>query len=312
MISKLCCLISKVVLAIWSQNETRQYCFIAGLLLVQMAALQILLIDDNPHQLRPLIEALKEQGHRPTVAYDGSAGYARAVAMLPDVIVLESQLPRMDGLTLVRMLAANAQTEHIPLMFLAESAGPAMRVAGLRAGAVDYIAKPFEPAEVIERIDIHTRLAAGQKGPAAGGARGGRAGADNGGANAVDPAAHHEAVKAAGSDLYHHDDVLFRAIRRMVFDGVEHPPSLAELARSLGVSQRRIASVVKSQTGGSLFELVRGRRMSKAARLLVRTGLPITDVAIETGYSSAANFTTAFRDYFGVTPTAYRRSHSFK
>ena len=264
-----------------------------------MAALQILLIDDNPHQLRPLIEALKEQGHRPTVAYDGSAGYARAVAMLPDVIVLESQLPRMDGLTLVRMLAANAQTEHIPLMFLSESAEPAMRLAGLRAGAVDYMAKPFEPAEVIERIDIHTRLAAGQKGPAAGGARGGRAGADNGGANAVDPAGHH-------------DDVLFRAIRRMVFDGVEHPPSLAELARSLGVSQRRIASVVKSQTGGSLFELVRGRRMSKAARLLVRTGLPITDVAIETGYSSAANFTTAFRDYFGVTPTAYRRSHSFK
>ncbi len=275
-----------------------------------MPALQILLIDDNPHQLRPLIEALKEQGHRPSVAYDGRAGYARAVAMLPDVVLLESQLSRMDGLTLVRMLAANAHTEHIPLIFLSESAEPAMRLAGLRAGAVDYIAKPFEPAEVIERIEIHTRLAAGQREPAAS-ARGARAGPD-GGANAVGPVVRHEAAKPAGSGPYHHDDVLFRAIRRMVFEGVDRPPSLAELAGSLGVSQRRIASVVKAQTGGSLFELVRGRRMSKAARLLVRTGLSITDVAIETGYSSAANFTTAFRDYFGVPPTAYRRNHSLK
>ncbi|MDX3895897.1 DNA-binding response regulator [Pusillimonas sp.] len=271
-----------------------------------MPALRILLIDNNPQQLRPLIEALKEQGYRPTVAYDGSMGYARAVAALPDVILLESQLPKMDGLTLARMLTANVQTEHIPLLFLSESAAPEMRLAGLRAGAVDYIAKPFEPAEVIERIDIHTRLAS-RRAPAVERAAGD--GAGHGDAKPGEAAApQYEARKSARRGAYHHDDVLFSAIRRIVLEELEHPPSAAELAKSLSVSQHRLASVIKAQTGASLFEFVRGKRMEKASRLLVRTGLSVTDIAAEVGYSSAANFTTAFRDYFGLTPTAYRKN----
>src|SRR5690606_24424108 len=107
---------------------------------------------------------------------------------------------------------------------------------------------------------------------------------------------------------YYHEDVLFSAIQRIIGESLEQPPGAAELAESLGVSQRRVAAVVKAQTGGSLFELIRSKRMEKAARLLTRTGLSVTDIATEAGYSSAANFTTAFREYFGFTPTAYRRN----
>src|SRR5690606_30697163 len=172
----------------------------------------------------------------------------------------------------------------IPLLFLSESAAPEMRLAGLRAGAVDYIAKPFEPAEVIERIDIHTRLAS-RRAPAM--ERVARDGAGHGDAKPGEAEApQYEARKSARRGPYHHDDVLFSAIRRIVLEELEHPPSAAELAKSLGVSQHRLMSAIKAQTGASLFEFVRGKRMEKASRLLVRTGLSVTDVAAEVGYSS--------------------------
>src|SRR5690606_39998781 len=86
-------------------------------------------------------------------------------AMTPDLILLDVQMPKKDGFAVARLLKADAITAHIPLLFLSASADIQDRLTGLRAGAVDYILKPFQALEVVERVRIHLALAGDRSGP---------------------------------------------------------------------------------------------------------------------------------------------------
>src|SRR5690606_5785653 len=98
--------------------------------------------------------------------------------------------------------------------------------------------------------------------------------------------------------------VLQRAAANIIRDRLTNPPRINELAALLGVSERRITAAFKANVGMSVFEYIRSERMRKAARLLVQTDLHMLDIVAEVGYSSAANFSTAFRQYWGKTPSA--------
>ncbi|TEA78357.1 response regulator transcription factor [Allopusillimonas ginsengisoli] len=262
-------------------------------------------MDDNPDQLRLLVEALREEGYRLTIAFDGAQGYARAVAMIPDLILLDVQMPKKDGFAVARLLKADAITAHIPVLFLSASADIQDRLTGLRAGAVDYILKPFQALEVIERVRIHLGLARDRRWsdatawPAMEAETSARSGPEQSGAQAAGDSA---------SRFSEGDMVLLRAAQRSIIDALDDPPKAADLARMLGVSERRIAHVFESCLGMTLFEFVRRERMLKAQSLLQRTSLNIVEIAAELGYSSAANFSTAFRDYLGESPSSFRKN----
>jgi len=118
----------------------------------------ILIIDDDPDQLRLLIAALRETPYRVSVALKGDQGYARAIALLPDLILLDMRMPGRDGAAIARMLKSNPVTQHTPILFLSALTSQEARLAGLTAGAVDYITKPFYVDEMLERIRIHLSL----------------------------------------------------------------------------------------------------------------------------------------------------------
>src|SRR3546814_16295885 len=71
---------------------------------------------------------------------------------------MDVRMPRRDGITTTRLLKANPSTQHIPILFLAAAATLEDRLEGLRSGAVDYILKPFEAEEVVEKVRIHLSL----------------------------------------------------------------------------------------------------------------------------------------------------------
>jgi len=269
-----------------------------------VAAPHLLLVDDNPDQLRLLVEVLKEEAYRITIAFDGLQGYARAVAMRPDLILLDVRMPRADGFAVARMLKANPETEHIPILFLSSSAELDQRLTGLRSGAVDYIVKPFQPKEVVERVRIHLELALKQRVANAGELSDDSQKKASAG---IERVAEKSGAAMEEETLSSGEKVLLRAARRLVFERLDNPPSAAELAKELGVSERRVMSAFSAGEGMSFFEFIRRERMKKASRLLIHTGLPIIDIAAEVGYSSAANFSTAFREYYDVTPSKYRK-----
>ncbi|NUL07363.1 response regulator transcription factor [Streptomyces lunaelactis] len=111
---------------------------------------RILIVDDEPAVREALQRSLAFEGYGTEVAVDGVDALARAEAYAPDLIVLDIQMPRMDGLTAARRLRATGSTTPILMLTARDTVGD--RVTGLDAGADDYLVKPFELDELFARV----------------------------------------------------------------------------------------------------------------------------------------------------------------
>ncbi|MEH2064639.1 MAG: hybrid sensor histidine kinase/response regulator [Nostoc sp.] len=118
----------------------------------------ILIVDDNPTNLSVLCEALNSEGFRFRVAVDGESAIAQAERNQPELILLDVQMPGIDGFETCRRLKANPVTQNIPIIFTTALADTESKTKGFSLGAVDYIPKPFAQEEVIARVRVHLQL----------------------------------------------------------------------------------------------------------------------------------------------------------
>jgi signal transduction histidine kinase/DNA-binding response OmpR family regulator len=119
---------------------------------------EIMVVEDTPASLHFLVDLLNEAGFFVRPASSGSLALRSAAARQPDLILLDVKMPQMDGYQVCRRLKAMEQTRNIPVLFISALADTADKVKGFNAGGVDYIAKPFQPQEVLVRIRLHLRL----------------------------------------------------------------------------------------------------------------------------------------------------------
>ncbi|MBK7000271.1 MAG: EAL domain-containing protein [Rhodoferax sp.] len=120
---------------------------------------EILAVDDVPASLSFLHEILSQQGYSVRTAPNGELALWTAAHRPPDLILLDVRMPGMDGFEVCRRLKADPATAAIPLIFLSADADIAEKVRGFRAGAVDYVGKPFASEEVLQRVATHLLLA---------------------------------------------------------------------------------------------------------------------------------------------------------
>ncbi|HEY9750286.1 MAG TPA: response regulator [Allocoleopsis sp.] len=118
----------------------------------------ILIVDDNSTNLSVLSQALKQVGLKVRVAMDGVSAINIAQQRSPELILLDIQMPGIDGFETCARLKADPATAAIPVIFMTALADSDSKVKGLSLGAVDYITKPFEEREVIARVNIHLQL----------------------------------------------------------------------------------------------------------------------------------------------------------
>ena len=118
----------------------------------------ILVVDDATANLQFLTNVLTEQGYTVYPASDGELALEFVRSNLPDLIVLDIRMPGMDGYEVCRRLKADARTRAIPIIFISILEDEGEKVKGFQAGAVDYMTKPFQPAEVLARVRTHLRL----------------------------------------------------------------------------------------------------------------------------------------------------------
>jgi signal transduction histidine kinase len=118
----------------------------------------ILIVDDMPTNLQVLANQLELRGYAVVVARDGEEGIRRAEFVRPDLILLDVMMPGLDGFETCRRLKALAATRDIPVIFMTALAETLDKLAGFDAGAVDYVTKPLDGAEVLARIDTHLAL----------------------------------------------------------------------------------------------------------------------------------------------------------
>src|SRR5246127_1670764 len=116
---------------------------------------RVLVVDDDPPLQRMLARSLAAEGFEVTVAGDGGAALAAAERFAPDVIVLDIGLPALDGLAVCRRLRGKGLPT--PILMLTARDAVSDRVAGLEAGADDYLVKPFAMQELVARLRALTR-----------------------------------------------------------------------------------------------------------------------------------------------------------
>ncbi len=116
---------------------------------------RILVVDDTPANIRALSTTLDEKGYRISVATSGQQALEAASRLHPDLILLDVMMPGMDGFETCRRLKESSLTNEIPVIFLTGRTETADIVRGFEAGAVDYVAKPFNPWELSARVNTH-------------------------------------------------------------------------------------------------------------------------------------------------------------
>ncbi len=110
---------------------------------------RILIVDDDPHIRQVLAFALGKAGMQTSEAADGESALEAIAAQRPDLVVLDINMPRMNGLDVCRKLRAN---DGLPILFLSSRDDEIDRVLGLELGGDDYVVKPFSPREVVARV----------------------------------------------------------------------------------------------------------------------------------------------------------------
>lgn len=122
------------------------------------SAPQVLVVDDDVTTSRMLQGILGRAGFRATAAFDAAEAHARVRDQAPDLVLLDINLPDVNGLELCRQLHGLSGTTQIPVLFVSSNEDLSSKVRGFEAGGVDYIPKPFAGEEVIARVRTHLRL----------------------------------------------------------------------------------------------------------------------------------------------------------
>ncbi|MBL8512911.1 MAG: phosphate regulon transcriptional regulator PhoB [Betaproteobacteria bacterium] len=113
---------------------------------------RVLIVEDEPAIAELISVNLRHDGFLPVLAEDGETAQRELNEVLPDVILLDWMLPGESGLTLARRWRADSRTRNVPILMLTARGDEPDKIAGLDAGADDYLTKPFSPREMLARI----------------------------------------------------------------------------------------------------------------------------------------------------------------
>lgn len=244
----------------------------------------VLLIDDSVADLRLLMDMMNLRDLRVSVALDGERGYQQAILLKPSLVLMDVRMPGMDGIATCRRLKAHPVGRAIPVIFLTAANDLAERLEGFAVGAVDYIGKPFEVQEVMARVGVHLQRTAPPV-PAP---------------TSAEPGA--EAPQSEASL----DVRLVVAAQNVLRETIANPPSLDRLARLVGTNRRRLNEAFQALCGQPVFGWLREERLRQANSLVSRSRTPFSVVSDTLGYSTPANFSKAFRQRFGCSPSEMR------
>ncbi|CAM3875813.1 DNA-binding response regulator [Bordetella bronchialis] len=237
----------------------------------------VLIVSDDASQLRAATDFLRNQLFRVTLA-SGWQGYYHAQAWRPDIILVDGAMHDMDPFMMGRLLMQTPDTQSIPIIFLLDPERQSASREAFSLGAIDCIAKPVYPEELLARLSLHLRRT---------------------------PCRDEYAVQRARTPAA--EELLLRNALNAISQDVGSIHTVRQLARQVGTNERKLSALFKSRMGKSAHKVIFGQKMETARRLLAQTGMPIREVANHVGFRSVCNFSVAFHRDHGITPSGYRR-----
>ncbi len=252
----------------------------------------VLVVEDHP-DVRAYILRHLEPAYRVVEAADGLEGLEKARALLPDLVVSDVMMPGLDGYALCRALKADPETDFIPLILLTAKAAPEDRFEGLQEHCDDYLTKPFDPAELCLRIE---NLIAGRR----------RLRARFAAELARPRETGHTTLHPDAVDVPSAEAAFIEAVRELVEAHLgDDTFSVERLAEGVGLSRAHLHRRLREILGQAPSEVIRGMRLERAGSLLAARAGTVSEVAYAVGFKSVAHFSTAYRQCYGVSPSAY-------
>ena len=252
----------------------------------------VLVVEDHA-DMRAYLRVLLAPHYHVEMADDGQAGLDAACRLAaedrtPDLIISDVMMPGLDGFALCHALRENKTLSHVPVVLLTARTDEESKLEGLGEGADDYLAKPFSADELLARcenlIEVRRRLRARFSG---------------------------EVVVRPTEVVVEHEEV----------DWLEEVKAVCEvhiadagfgvdwLADTLDVSTRTLQRRLKEASGLTPGAFLRTMRLERAAQLLEQDAESVSEVATAVGYTDAESFSRAFRQGFGMPPSAYAAQH---
>lgn len=244
----------------------------------------VLVIEDNS-DLRAFLRDHLEDEYRLIEAPDGEAGLAAAVDAIPDLVVTDVMMPKLDGYELSRRLRSDARTSHVPIVMLTAKASEASRLEGLETGVDDYLIKPFSRRVLLTRIRSLIELRRVLR------------------------------EKYAGETWLRPEEIevtpVDRAFLEQVTEAIEGNLSnsafgVDELAAAVFMSSSQLTRKLRALIDQTPGRLIRAMRLHRAAELIRKNAGSLSRVALESGFSDHAHFSRAFKRQFGCTPSEFR------
>lgn len=243
----------------------------------------ILIVEDSDY-LRDFLYRILQNEFDLVQASDGEDGLKKSILHVPDLIISDIMMPKMDGLELCKKAKEMEVTSHIPVVLLTALADFQSKLNGLETGADYYLPKPFEPRELL--TVTHNLIQHRKKMR------------EHYSKKIVLRSQHAENMSA--------DDRFLQRLIQLIEDNISDPDfKVEDLQKDLGISRMQLHRKLKALTNKSATEFMRTIRLKKAADML-RTGQDnVSQVAYQVGFNSLSYFTKCFKEQFGVPPSGY-------
>jgi signal transduction histidine kinase/ligand-binding sensor domain-containing protein/DNA-binding response OmpR family regulator len=252
----------------------------------------ILIVEDN-YDMREYIKEILDKNYNIEEAINGEQGIRKAESIIPDLIISDLMMPKMDGNEMTRILKNNEKTSHIPVIILTAKTGQENKLEGLETGADDYLTKPFDIKELQIRIKnlinlrkkLQEKLSKVEMG------------------SPVKKENESSLIQAKSVKLRSIDKRFLDKIREIINEHLsEEDFSTEEIGRKLGMSYTQVYRKIKALTGKSPSLFVRSVRLLKAKVMIENGEGNISEIAYSVGFSSPVYFSKCFKEEFGYPP----------
>ena len=214
-----------------------------------------------------------------------------AIEHIPDLVLSDVMMPKMDGFQLCHKLKTDERTSHIPLILLTARASSESKIEGLETGADDYIAKPFNPTELKARIKNLVLQRQKLRKIFAG---------DFWKENKL-PIQQFTASGLSQPDI----NFLQKALDIVTLHLSDTDFNVVEFGQEMAMSRQQMYRKFKALVDQSATEFIRTIRLKKAAGLLEQKSGNVSEIAFDVGFNTLSYFTKCFQEYYGVTPSEY-------
>jgi len=245
---------------------------------------RILIVEDNA-EFRHYLKENLETHYRVVEAADGKEGWQKALSCHPELIVSDIAMPEMDGLAMSEKIKSDKRTSHIPIILLTASGGEEQQLKGLSSGANDYLTKPFN-FEILN-VKINNLLLL----------------------NRLLKDVYSRQIQMSGRDvaIESGDVKLLREMLSYIDDNLNSTQlSVENLARHVGMSRGTLYTKVLEISGQSPIEFIRSIKLEKAAILLEKSDMNVSQISYTAGFATPNYFTKSFKAKFNMLPSEYK------